>query len=39
MAREVAANVAGQRIPRGKAHWIAEENPEAFNAGLLDFLA
>jgi pimeloyl-ACP methyl ester carboxylesterase len=38
MAREVAGDVTGLRIP-GAAHWIAEENPEAFNAGLLTFLA
>jgi pimeloyl-ACP methyl ester carboxylesterase len=38
MMREVAENVTGLRIP-GAAHWIAEENPEAFMAGLLSFLA
>lgn len=38
MMREVADQVTGLRIP-GAAHWIAEENPGAFNAGLLDFLA
>ncbi len=35
---EVAEDVAGLRIP-GAAHWIAEENPTAFTAGLLEFLA
>jgi len=38
MMREVADNVTGLRIP-DTAHWIAEENPEAFLAGLLPFLA
>lgn len=37
MMREVADNVSGLRVP-GTAHWIAEENPEAFLAGLLPFL-
>ena len=38
MMREVADNVTSLRIP-GAAHWIAEENPTAFTAGLLEFLA
>jgi pimeloyl-ACP methyl ester carboxylesterase len=38
MMREVADHVTGLHIP-GAAHWIAEENPGAFNAGLLHFLA
>jgi len=37
MMREVAANVAGLRVP-GTAHWIAEENPSALVTGLLGFL-
>jgi pimeloyl-ACP methyl ester carboxylesterase len=37
MMREVAGNVTGLRIPES-AHWIAEENPRAFIAGLLKFL-
>ena len=36
MMREVADNVTGLRIP-GTAHWIAEENPAALIAGLLEF--
>lgn len=38
MMREVAEHVTGLRIA-GAAHWIAEENPDAFMAGLLPFLA
>lgn len=38
MMHEVAQNVTGLRIPRS-AHWIAEENPQAFTAGLLQFLS
>lgn len=38
MMKEVAGNVTGLQIPRS-AHWIAEENPEAFTSGLLQFLA
>jgi pimeloyl-ACP methyl ester carboxylesterase len=37
MMREVANNVTGLRVP-GAAHWIAEENPRAFNEALLRFL-
>jgi pimeloyl-ACP methyl ester carboxylesterase len=37
MMHEVANNVTGVRIP-DSAHWIAEENPEAFTAVLLEFL-
>lgn len=37
MMREVAEDVTGLRIA-GAAHWIAEENPAAFTAGLLAFL-
>jgi pimeloyl-ACP methyl ester carboxylesterase len=37
MMREVAEHVTGVRVP-GTAHWVAEENPEAFLAALLDFL-
>jgi hypothetical protein len=37
MMREVADEVAGLRVS-GAAHWIAEENPAAFTAGLLEFL-
>ena len=37
MMREVAENVTELRIPHA-AHWIAEENPEAFLAGLEAFL-
>jgi len=37
MMHEVAEDVAGLRIA-GAAHWIAEENPAAFTAGLLKFL-
>jgi pimeloyl-ACP methyl ester carboxylesterase len=36
MMQEVADNVTGLRIA-GTAHWIAEENPTAFIAGVLDF--
>ena len=36
--REVATDVTGLRIAES-AHWIAEENPEAFTAGLLQFLS
>ena len=38
MAREVAENVTGLRVPQ-TAHWVAEENPEAFVGALLDFVA
>jgi pimeloyl-ACP methyl ester carboxylesterase len=38
MMHEVAEDVTGLRIA-GAAHWIAEENPAAFAAGLLEFLA
>lgn len=38
MMHEVAENVAGLQVS-ASAHWIAEENPEAFTAGLLKFLA
>ncbi len=37
MMREVASNVTGLGVPDA-AHWIAEENPDAFTAGLLRFL-
>jgi pimeloyl-ACP methyl ester carboxylesterase len=37
MMREVAANVAGVRIP-ATAHWVPEENPAALTRALLDFL-
>jgi pimeloyl-ACP methyl ester carboxylesterase len=37
MMREVADNVTGLRVSNA-AHWIAEENPEAFTTGLLRFL-
>jgi pimeloyl-ACP methyl ester carboxylesterase len=37
MMHEVAENVTGLRIA-GAAHWIAEENPDACLAGLLQFL-
>lgn len=36
MMREVADEVTGFIVP-GTAHWIAEENPAAFTAALLDF--
>ena len=36
MMREVAENVAGLRVP-GTAHWIAEENPQAFISAVLEF--
>lgn len=36
MMREVAQNVTGARIPR-TAHWIPEENPEAFTSAVLEF--
>jgi pimeloyl-ACP methyl ester carboxylesterase len=38
MMHEVAEDVTGIRVP-DTAHWIAEENPEAFVAALLDFVA
>jgi pimeloyl-ACP methyl ester carboxylesterase len=38
MARGVAVDVADLRIPR-VAHRLAEESPEAFNAGLLAYRA
>jgi pimeloyl-ACP methyl ester carboxylesterase len=37
MMHEVAETVTGLRVPR-TAHWIPEENPSAFTAGLLAFL-
>jgi pimeloyl-ACP methyl ester carboxylesterase len=37
MMREVANDVTELRVP-GAAHWIAEENPRAFNEALLRFL-
>lgn len=37
MTREVAHDVTGLRVP-ATAHWIAEENPSVFAAGLLKFL-
>lgn len=37
MMREVAHDVRGYRVP-GTAHWIPEENPEAFTAALLEFV-
>ena len=37
MMREVADDVAGVRVPR-TAHWVPEENPEAFTGLLLRFL-
>ncbi len=36
MMREVAEDVTGVRVP-GTAHWVPEENPEAFVAALLEF--
>jgi pimeloyl-ACP methyl ester carboxylesterase len=36
MMREVAEDVAGVRVPR-TAHWVAEENPEAFARAVLEF--
>lgn len=38
MMHEVAEVVTGLRISAA-AHWIAEENPQEFTAGLLEFLA
>jgi pimeloyl-ACP methyl ester carboxylesterase len=38
MMREVAADVTAARIPR-TGHWIAEENPTAFTAALVEFIA
>jgi pimeloyl-ACP methyl ester carboxylesterase len=37
MMREVAETVTAVRVPRS-AHWIAEENPTALTAALLEFL-
>jgi len=37
MMREVAEDVTGIRID-GAAQWVAEENPAAFTAGVLEFL-
>ena len=37
MMREVAETVTGVRVPQC-AHWVAEENPAAFTAALLEFL-
>jgi pimeloyl-ACP methyl ester carboxylesterase len=36
MMREVAENVTGVRVPR-TAHWVPEENPDAFVRAVLDF--
>jgi pimeloyl-ACP methyl ester carboxylesterase len=36
MMREVAEDVTGVRLP-GTAHWIAEEDPQAFASAVLDF--
>jgi pimeloyl-ACP methyl ester carboxylesterase len=36
MMREVAEDVAGLRVP-GTAHWVAEENPQAFVHAVLEF--
>ena len=36
MMREVAERVVGVRVP-GTAHWIAEENPQAFVSAVLEF--
>jgi pimeloyl-ACP methyl ester carboxylesterase len=36
MMREVAEDVAGLRVPR-TAHWVAEENPQAFVHAVLEF--
>ena len=36
MMREVAEDVTGVRVPR-TAHWVAEENPEAFVRAVLEF--
>jgi pimeloyl-ACP methyl ester carboxylesterase len=38
MMLEVAASVAAARVPL-TGHWIAEENPTAFTAALLEFVA
>ena len=38
MMWEVADNVTGLCIPSA-AYWIAEENPETFTSGLLQFVA
>jgi pimeloyl-ACP methyl ester carboxylesterase len=38
MMREVAEDVTGLRVPR-TAHWVPEENPEAFVRAVLDFAA
>jgi pimeloyl-ACP methyl ester carboxylesterase len=38
MMREVADHVRGYRVP-GTAHWVPEENPQAFTAAVLEFLA
>jgi len=38
MAREVALNVAGTRVP-GTSHWIAEENPADFVSQIIEFAA
>jgi pimeloyl-ACP methyl ester carboxylesterase len=35
--RKVAEDVTGLRVPR-TAHWIAEENPAALAAAVLDFV-
>jgi pimeloyl-ACP methyl ester carboxylesterase len=37
MVREVAEDVVGLRVPE-TAHWIAEENPEAFVGDMLEFV-
>jgi pimeloyl-ACP methyl ester carboxylesterase len=36
MMREVAEDVTGVRVPR-TAHWVPEENPEAFVRAVVDF--
>jgi pimeloyl-ACP methyl ester carboxylesterase len=38
MMLEVAEDVTAARVPR-TGHWIAEENPTAFTAALLEFIA
>jgi pimeloyl-ACP methyl ester carboxylesterase len=38
MMREVAEDVTGVRVPR-TAHWVPEENPDAFVRAVLDFAA
>lgn len=36
MMREVAEDVVGVRVPK-TAHWIPEENPQAFVSAVLEF--